>query len=346
MTGMPQQTGLRVLYVGDGGDRARLARALAEASPSLTADYTIQPASLRMPSPLRHLHYLKLALHALVHGRRYDRIFFWQQYVALYYSVLARLLPFPGRPDYLVYYIISKKRPGLLGRLATGLFSAMIRDKRNRKTFFMSKSDYLYTLFEGGAWSDRLEILNDLDLVYPHIEANRVDGTVGDTIFSGGSGNRKYRDVAEIASLLPDRAFAIASREEDVAGLSFPGNVTAHSDVYGTDFMDRILTSELVLIPLADMRVMSGQLVCIQAFASGKIVLISENDCLKDWIPTIGSLDFVKIYASPAECAAYIGSLDHATLIEKGRQARAFYEDHLVDTGFYQKLASAIATRG
>ena len=331
---------LRILYVGDGGDEARLRQAVDATGVPVAINFRITRVSLGVATARRHWRYLRMALDAAKRGRGYDKVFIWQQYVALYYFIITRLLPWTGR-RYIVYYIIGKKRGGFFGRLAERLFTAMIT--RSEKTYFMSSADYLFRTMEDGPHRGRIEVLNGLDLTYPYIEAKRDLERIGSHVFSGGSGNRAYGDVAEIASALPDERFVVACRPEDVAGVPLGGNVRVHHDAYGNRFADLILDASLVVLPLADPDVMSGQLVCIQAFAAGKTVLISENNCLRDWIATIDQLDFVTLYTSVAECVDHIRAFDPESARAAGARARRFYENHLTDTGFYERLAAEIA---
>ncbi|WP_332747387.1 hypothetical protein [Sphingomonas sp. ZB1N12] len=281
-----------------------------------------------------------MAWFAAFRGRNYDKIFFWQQYIGLYYYAIITVLPILRR-SYIVYYIIAKKRKSFVGRIVEKQFTGMVI--ASEKSYFMSSSDYLFRKLNITEYRNRIELLNELDLTYPYIDLHRNSGISGEYIFAGGSGNRKYADVAAIAVTLPAERFVVACRLDDVARISFSKNVAVHYDAYGDRFADLILHSKAVLLPLADPDVMSGQLVCIQAFAANKTVIISENNCLRDWIATIDQLDFVTLYQTIEECVDHIRGLDLPKALEAGGRARRFYDDTLTNTGFYERLATQIA---
>lgn len=333
-------TRLRVLYVGDGGDPERLSQALKASGGAISIDYRIRKVSLGLSTSRRHWQYFKMAWSAATLSKSYNKVFLWQQYIALYYYIIVRVFPF-SRRSYIVYYIIAKKRTNLAGRVIEWLFTGMI--KNSEKSYFMSASDYLFRKFNTVEYRDNIEVLNELDLIYPYINNHRNLSVLGDYIFAGGSGNRKYADVAAIAAALPAERFVVACRPDDVARISFNENVTVHYDAYGDRFADLILRSKAVLLPLTDPDVMSGQLVCIQAFAANKTVIISENNCLRDWIATIDQLDFVTLYQTIVECVDHIRGLDLPKALEAGDRARRFYDDTLTNTGFYERLATQIA---
>jgi hypothetical protein len=122
--------GKSVLFVGDGGNSPILAKQLSALGYGIT--FHVEHPADSTTSLRRHLCYLKLALAALRKRKRYDGIFFWQQYVALYYYLLSQLWPFHQRPI-CIYYILYKKYGMRFAGLRLAIFQGMIGWRWTRK---------------------------------------------------------------------------------------------------------------------------------------------------------------------------------------------------------------------
>lgn len=330
--------GLKMLFIGDGGQSEQLPSQLAE--DGVTVDFDTRHISIGTPTALRQLAYLGLAMRIVLRRSSYDKIFIWQQYIAVYYSLLSKLWPFRRRP-YLVYYIISKKPAGLLGKIRQKLFLFMLSDNYNVKTYLMSAADYLAQAAPA-TQRKKMAVLNDFLIDTSYTDQHYRAGQGGNYVFGGGSGNRKYDDMLSLARDMPDERFVIACRQQDVAG-PVTDNVIVRHDAYHDEFDRLILGSRAVMLSLGDPNVMSGQLVCMQAFAAGKVVFMTRNNFMRDWLPDADELPFLRFYDRPEECEKMLRSLSEATLIELGTAARAYYDGKLRETGFYAQLARDIA---
>ena len=119
-------------------------------------------------------------------------------------------------------------------------------------------------------------------------------------ISQAAQANCNYAELLAVARAMPKSRFVIACRAQDVHG-PIPANVDVRNDAYGEVFDRLVLGAKAVLLPLADRNVMSGQLVCMQAFAAGKVVLTTCNNFIADWIAEAASLPFLRLYDQPKD---------------------------------------------
>lgn len=327
----------RLLFVGDGGSPDALA---AQLGGDIAIVRNLRSIPVSQSAVQRQLIYLKIALETAWHSRRYDKIFFWQQYIAIYYAIFARLLF--ARTPFMVYYIIAKAGRGLNGKVKTWLFMQMLRSRANVTTYFMTSADYIYRRVQGTPLGAKCRIQNGLDVNTSFISEIATPGVVGGYVFSGGTNNREYADIAALARA--DRALPIrvACRPEDVRHLAMPDNVAIVTDAYGPAFDRLVAEARLVVIPVRDPDVMSGQLVCIQALAAGKVVLFRRNNFLRDWLGDLDQCAFIRQYRDAADLCAQAAALTDGELAAFGSCARRYYETAIQGTLLYGAFAKDV----
>jgi len=328
----------KILFVGDGGQSSCLDNLLESRSISIT--YRVKRLSLQLGIIRRHLGYMQLATQAVLSRYRYDAVFIWQQYVAIYYWLFSLMFPFNARPT-LVYYIIFKNsKIHYLTRIKRQLMLRMTCSRQIHKVFFTSTSDALYPFVP----QERKSVINSFYMRSEYIEQNLSAQKLGGRHwFSGGASNRDYAELKHLATAMPQDRFLIACLPHTVSELApLPSNLIAHTDAYGDTFESLLLNARAVILPLIDPDVMSGQLVCLQAMQAAKPIFIKTNNFLAEWLGDIDQLDFIVMYQDLDDLLSKLANFSVKDLDAMGTKGRNFFFEHFSEEQFYGLIADEI----
>lgn len=289
----------------------------------------------------RHLGYIRLALFAVRHRKQFDCILIWQQFVALYYCLLAAFMPSAKSTPVILYYIIYKKSSNrLVNWVKHRVMRAMVNSRHMAVVYFMSRSDYLYKETEPA----KRRLLVYCPFTSDYIERKpALIGAVGHFYFSGGASNRNYSQIRQLAELLPDSQFSVAGLPAiNNVFKPCPPNVKLHTDVYGDEFEDLVLRSRAVIIPLADPMVTSGQMVVLAAMQAGKAVFITRNDFVDDWVGRDRAAGFLYEYESLEHLTHMLHTMTDADLAASGERARKYFLEHNDEKTIYRSFAEQV----
>lgn len=326
----------KILFVGDGGDPSALSEILAGSD--LEVFPKINPQSLSLGVFVRHFGYFRLALFAVRHRKHYDCVLIWQQFVALYYYLLGIFMPGARSTPVILYYIIYKKSSNKwVNWVKHRVMRAMVNSRQMTVVYFMSRSDYLYE--ETHQIKRRLLVYCPFNSTFIEKNSSFI-GTVGQFYFSGGASNRDYSKIKQLAELMPDAHFSVASRPTiQQVFKPCPPNVGLHFDLYGDAFEDLILRAKAVIIPLADPMVTSGQMVVLAAMQAGKTVFITRNDFIDDWVGRERAAGFLFEYESLEHLSYLLRTTSDVELAESGKRARKFFLEHNDEKTIYRSFA-------
>lgn len=105
----------------------------------------------------------------------------------------------------------------------------------------------------------------------------------GNYIFSAGKTGRDYKALAD-AVMNTDLEVIIVSDEHNVKGISFPANVKVLVNVPYSEYLDLLYNCRFVVVPLKKLVKSTGQVVVLEAMATGKPVIATETVGTKDYI--------------------------------------------------------------
>ncbi len=105
----------------------------------------------------------------------------------------------------------------------------------------------------------------------------------GNYILSAGRTERDYKVLAD-AVKNTDLEVIIVSDEHNVKDISFPTNVKVLVNVPYSKYLDLLYNCRLVVVPLKRVVKSTGQVVFLEAMATGKPVIVTETVGTKDYI--------------------------------------------------------------
>jgi glycosyltransferase involved in cell wall biosynthesis len=104
-----------------------------------------------------------------------------------------------------------------------------------------------------------------------------------DYVFAAGSSNRDYGTFFNAIKDLDTRVVVVAKRF-NLHGHLIPKNVEVLYDVYGDQYYELLKNAQLIVIPLDDPELSSGQMVLLESMGLGKAVIASEVWGVSDYV--------------------------------------------------------------
>lgn len=278
----------------------------------------------------RHINYFILALKGYLFWRK-NRVRFvviWQQYIGLYFSLISLfdivrsiIKAFPSKV--ILFYIIPKRK--YWSELFTAIYDlgainniVYFSHQEFEKSKSLKKMLFYYTQKPLSA-----------DIIAT-LEERQGDDSL--YIFSGGTSNRDYAQIAHLARNCNNIRFVVACTKNDIKGLHFTNNVCVYHNRYGSDFLSLLYHSYFVIIPLGDKDVTAGQIVLLRCLEFGKPILIKGSSGeIRRWLGIDGEQG-VLFYDDNEE----LSKLVHQLLGE-----RSFYEENTESIKrIYSKMSS------
>ena len=228
--------------------------------------------------------YLKLTVRAARMRNEYDVILCWQGIVGVLLGAYKRLTG--GRwPRLAAMGIIhTQRRQRLYAVLRRSLLSFGI--KGLDRIFCYSRGEVDRYSADFGVPSENIRFLPvGLDTTWLGWRGSRskIEGVPRPYVFSGGRSNRDYGLLVRAMSGLEANCVIVASASNNIPA-PLPRNVRLFREQYDATFFHLMQDSELVVLPLADPQVSSGQLVLLQAMALRKPIIVTGGAGVIDYV--------------------------------------------------------------
>ncbi len=224
--------------------------------------------------------YFMIGLKGVVRKHDFDYVIAYQAVAGLFYSLLS-FLSFGRKPKLILMTFIFKERSNRLYNALRYYFTKMTLSKVDRVICYSRQEAAHYGQLFGKAW--RFAFIPFGVNVHRLNELAESERENGDYIFSAGSSNRDYHTLFSAVSGLPNRVVVFA-KKFNVAGLTVPANVDIRYDVYGDEYYRYLLGAKIVVIPLDNPEISSGQMVLLESMGLGKPVITSKVWGVVDYV--------------------------------------------------------------
>lgn len=232
----------------------------------------------------RHFSYFLLALYTIFKRKYYKFIIFWQQFIGVYFSLIARVLNVKYPPA-LMMALIFKERKGVLGRLLKMIYNLAFQYK-------VIMGAICYSSFELGYYQSLFPQVKNKFLFVPYGQStedisccDNIDPNGGGKpyFFSGGVSNRDYLTLLSVAKNF-DFLFVIACKHRDIKGVKIPPNVKVFYEVSLREFDKLLKKSFGVILLFKDPNISSGQIVLLKAMEFGKPIIVTRSAGVIDYV--------------------------------------------------------------
>lgn len=227
--------------------------------------------------------YFLIGLKGFLKRKKFDVVIAYQGVAGLFYSFF-KMIAFSRTPKLILMAFFFKKRKSRFYTQLRYYFTKMALLGVDKVICYSSKeADYYNRLF--GSKNEKFQFVPFGVNVERLKEMNSKSAGEKKYLFSAGSSNRDYQTFFEAVEDLQATAVVFA-KKFNVAGLQIPDNVEVEYDVYGDRYYEKLLGANLVVIPLDDPELSSGQMVLLESMALGKTVVVTDvwgvNDYVED----------------------------------------------------------------
>ncbi len=226
---------------------------------------------------IRYCKYFSFPFKVFLKRKKYENIIAWQQFYGLMYAFYCRLFHVKKHNKLIVMTFIYKEKQGFLGKIYYKFMKYIVQSKYVDKFVCFSEKECEYYAKVFNVSQDKFRFCN-LGIEEIIVE-NNMDNSQKSILSCG----RSNRDYDFLYNALKDKDY-ILNIISDECKLKNYKNVTIYNDVIGQDYLNMLSKAYLVVIPLKDENISSGQLVILQAMQLGKPIICTSSEAVKEYI--------------------------------------------------------------
>lgn len=220
-------------------------------------------------------------LYILLSSSKVKRIVAWQQFYGLMYCFYNRIFKLNRSVDVTIMTFIYKERRGFIGKLYR-IFISFCIDSHNLKNIVV------FSKREVNLYASIFPSIKDKFVFFP-LGIQPIDTTrfrivkslqVQDYIFTAGSSNRDYDFLI---SALENTTYNLKIACKGLKNKHQSSNIEI-LDIHSDKMLEYLFNCKIVVIPLKDLNISSGQLMILQAMQLGKPIIVSNNKGVYDYI--------------------------------------------------------------
>ena len=226
---------------------------------------------------IRYFKYFLFPLKIFINRKKYKNIIAWQQFYGLLYAFYSRIFNTKKYNKLIIMTFIYKPKEGFIGKIYYRFMRYIVQSKYVNALICFSKKeceDYA-KLFD--VPKEKFQFCT-LGIDKINIEEKQLPNEK--TIISCGRSNRDY-DFLYQALKETDYKVHILS---DECKLESYKNIEVHNNIMGQEFLEMLDKSYIMVIPLKDKNISSGQLVILQSMQLGKPVICIGSNTMTDYI--------------------------------------------------------------
>lgn len=240
----------------------------------------------------RLLNYFIFPLRVLLGRRNIGHVVAWQQFYGITTAFYNSIVPLHKKMDMTIMTFIYNPKGGMVGRIFHRYIDRAICSSNvsNIVVFSHSEVAYYSRLFPRAA-----EKFKHLPLGICTTGA-MPPVAKGDYIFTTGMSNRDYDFLCDA---LKNTCYKLKIACPGIRVPAGADNIEVLSNCYDYEMLRQMAACRVVVIPLRDKEVSSGQLVLLQAMLLGKPVIVTRTHALSSYVED--GKTAVAIENSPAE---------------------------------------------
>lgn len=227
---------------------------------------------------VRYFKYFSLPFNIFFHRKKYKNIIAWQQFYGLIYAFYCRIFNVKKVNNLIIMTFIYKEKKGFIGKIYSKFMQYSVQSKYIDSIVCFSKEEInLYSQIFKKAKEKFI-------LCHLGIEKINIDESQNSkekTILSCGRSNRDYNFLY---NALKDTNYKLDIISDECNIYTNCSNITIHNNINGQAYFEMLNKCYIVVIPLENKKISSGQLVCLQAMQLGKPVICTESDTIRDYI--------------------------------------------------------------
>lgn len=212
----------------------------------------------------------------------------WQQFFGFFFLLYCQLFHVKRNVNVLILTFIYKERKGLAGRIYKYFIKNILEDSRLKKVVVYSENEVRFYSVIFPSVKDKFVFLPlGISKIVLKDENNELDKSY-DYIFTAGASNRDYDFLF---SVFKDSKYSVKIACDSLNNEG-TANIEVLRNVHGNRMYEYLYKCKMVVIPLKNLDISSGQLMLLQAMQMGKPIIVSNNKGIYDYI-TDGKEGFI-----------------------------------------------------
>ena len=204
----------------------------------------------------------------------------WQQFYGFLFLLYCQLLKNHKNANVFILTFIYKERRGILGWIYRQFVYNVLNNSRLKEIIVYSNNELSYYSKKFPHVKSKFKFLHlgisDIsDSVYVDEKLRKEN-----YIFTAGASNRDYDFLM---SVMTDTRYKLKIACDGLMQ-NCPHNVEILHDVHDKKMYQYLFNCKIVVIPLKDLNISSGQLMLLQAMQLGKPIIVSNNKGIYDYI--------------------------------------------------------------
>lgn len=257
-----------------------------EEESNLKWDMAYRSGTMKTPKYLRVFNFFFFPFIILNKNKDCTNILAWQQFYGIFLSVYNRLI-YKREININIMTFIFRPRKGIIGHLWHKFINYALESNNVKKIIVFSKNeiDYYSSIFP--------KVKNKF--IYLPLGIRHISNLIYDEqlrkqkyIFSTGASNRDYNFL--ISSLKNSQYNVKIACPINCQNYS---NIEILQNIYDKRMHHYLYNSYLVVIPLKDLNISSGQLVALQAMQMGKPIIITKSKGITDYLENLKTAIFI-----------------------------------------------------
>lgn len=233
----------------------------------------------KLSNIIRYLKYFIFPFKIFLKRKKFQNIVAWQQFYGVLYAFYSRLFHSKKYNKLIIMTFIYKEKKGLIGKIYYKFVKYAIQNEYIDKFICFSKKECNYYSKKFNINPKKFEFCR-LGIEEIPKEILKTEDKEEKYVISVGRSNRDY-DFLYRALENTNYKVKILS---DECNLKDTSNIKIYKDIFNEEYYKTLNNAYIVVVPLLDENISSGQLVFLQAMQLGKPIICTESKTVKDYI--------------------------------------------------------------
>lgn len=273
--------------------------------------------------------------------RKYDYVFTFECDITTFIISLFQTLTLSRRPRHVVLQFIMREKRRDLGSRLKYLFMRLCFSSVYRVVCSSaSEADYYREAF---GWDSAKAAFTPMHTDPAFLEpSENTSGSRDSYIIAAGRTFRDYETLISAVAGLDIRTIIVAS-QQNIPAKQLPGNVSVFYDISYAKLQELITGCEVMVLPLEDRCISTGQSVMLQAMAAGKAVIATRTSGTIDYIQDMENGVLVEP-KNPEKLRAAISALLESPELRRrlGSNARKAVQTKYLPEHYYEGVSKII----
>lgn len=282
----------------------------------------------RLKDVWRYIVYVCYPIKYVFRHKRYNYIIAWQQFYALFYALYCEL--FHVKKDNIVVAcnFTYKEKKGILGKLYKKLIRRCIRSAYLDHIHVPSRN-YAKLCSEEFGVSLKKFVVSHFGLPDTYEQWADSSSDYKNYSFAIGRSNRDFDFLVKAWKLIPNKELLIIASDTYKTSESLPDNIILRNDIVGDDQFPLIANCKLMIIPIQDGTICSGDTVLLKAMSYHKPLIVTTPSTLSEMyvINGVNGITVEKNINKFADAVIKLLSTNEE-LEQLGKRARKSYEEN------------------